>query len=117
MPETGQAHDRSFSLEQPAAEFAFERLYCARQRWLCDTATSGCPGETLFLAECEEIKHLVRLHRHGSPIQLQAASLQRSTAMPRPPRVAARRRQARLSRLRFHPGLSFRDVAWARFLF
>jgi hypothetical protein len=38
-----QADDRFASLEQQAAEFAFQRLDCAGQRWLRDTAAARGP--------------------------------------------------------------------------
>src|SRR5262245_14666668 len=63
-----QADDRFASLEQQAAEFAFQRLDCAGQRWLRDTAASRGSGEALLLTQREEVGNLVRLDWHPTPL-------------------------------------------------
>ena len=60
----GQADTGFVSLEQPVTAFALQVLDRARERWLCDAATSGRTREALLVTECEKISDLVHLHAH-----------------------------------------------------
>src|SRR5262245_54944769 len=68
LSKMSQADGRFASLEQQAAEFAFQRLNCAGQRWLRDTTASRGSGEALFLTQREEVGNLERLDWHVPPI-------------------------------------------------
>ena len=60
----GQADTAFVSLEQPMTAFALQLLDRARERWLCNAATSGRTREALLVTEGEEISDLVHPHAH-----------------------------------------------------
>src|SRR5258708_4525918 len=55
-----------FAMKERAAEFVFEELDRARERWLSDVALLGSPREVQLVGHGQEIPDLV--HLHSSPL-------------------------------------------------
>ena len=62
MTEARELNACDVANEKPTADFFFESLNGCAQRWLCDVAPSGRPGEVQFLAHRKEVSDFAHIH-------------------------------------------------------